>query len=592
MIVVHVTHEAVEKIGGIGAVIAGLMTTDAYDEAVSRTILLGPLLTTDRPVNRRLGDGGKVIYSSLDEIQPGEYLEKFSPIEKTYDVGIIYGKRPVSDPCTGKSVEAEVLLVDVFHANKNRLNLFKGELYKKFAVPSQEFENVWEYEQYVRLAEPGFEALKAIHCGDNGERVVYLAHEYMGMPTALKAILSGSPNTHTVFYAHEVASVRPIVEKHGGHDTMFYNVLKRAAAAGMTLEEVFPSVFGNYKHGLVKAARYCDSVFAVGDYIVDELKFLDAHFKNTEIDLVYNGIPAFEITLEEKKRSRARMQQYAENLFGTRPTWTFAHVARPVLSKGIWRDLGVLHDLEPLLAERGETAVYFMLGTLGGQRRSRDIAQMERVYGWPVKHEIGYPDLCGGEEVVGEMFDAFNRDHRAVRAVFVNQWDWNRNQCGSRMPEDMAFSDIRQGTDVEFGLSVYEPFGISQFEPLSFGALCVVSNVCGCTGFARRAAGDGKRDRNIIEADYLRVQESETLESLMNMGIAIRDGVEKAENARIAAKIIERLPRNDKQMRQMIASGHELARKMSWECVVKEYFLPGVTRMSQDRSAADAPVVA
>lgn len=582
MIAVHITHEAVEKIGGIGAVIAGLMTTDAYDEAVSRTILLGPLLMTDRPASRRLGDGGKIIYSSLDGIQPDEYREKFSPIEKTYDVGIIYGTRPVSDPCTGKSVDTEVLLVDVFHSNRDRLNLFKAELYKKFAVPSHEFEDVWEYEQYIRLAEPGFEALKAIHCGDNGEQVVYLAHEYMGMPTALKAMLSGAPNTQTVFYAHEVASVRPIVEKHGGHDTMFYNVLERAAGDGMTLEQVFPSVFSNYKHGLVKAARHCDSVFAVGDYIVDELKFLDKHFKNTEIDLVYNGIPAFELTLEEKKQSRARMQQYAENLFGIKPTWTFAHVARPVLSKGIWRDLGVLHHLEPMLAERGETAVYFMLGTLGGQRRSKDVKQMERVYGWPVTHEMDYPDLCGGEEVVGEMFDAFNRDHEAVRVVFVNQWDWNRKRCGMRMPEDMAFADIRQGTDVEFGLSVYEPFGISQFEPLSFGALCVVSNVCGCTGFARHAAGDGKRDKNIIEANYLHVPEGETLESLMEMGIAIRDGVENDENPQIAAKIIERLPRDDNQMQQMITSGHELAQEMSWECVVNEYFLPGLARMSQD----------
>ena len=46
MIVVHVTHEAVEKMGGIGAVIAGLMTADAYGENVSRTVLLGPLFET------------------------------------------------------------------------------------------------------------------------------------------------------------------------------------------------------------------------------------------------------------------------------------------------------------------------------------------------------------------------------------------------------------------------------------------------------------------------------------------------------------------------------------------------------------------
>ena len=66
------------------------------------------------------------------------------------------------------------------------------------------------------------------------------------------------------------------------------------------------------------------------------------------------------------------------------------------------------------------------------------------------------------------MTDFFNREHQAVRAVLVNQWDWNRQVCGERMPEEMTFGDIRRGTDLEFGLSVYEPFGISQFEPLSF----------------------------------------------------------------------------------------------------------------------------
>jgi hypothetical protein len=306
MIVVHVTHEAVEKIGGIGAVIAGLMTTDAYEKEVTRTVLLGPLLQTDRPVNRRVGEGGKVIYSSLDAVSTPPWSEKFRPIERTYDVGIIYGTRKVIDPYSGRSLEAEVLLIDVFHANKDRLNLFKAELYKKFNVPSADFEKTWEYEEYVRLAEPGYEALKAIGC-NGGNKMVLLAHEYMGMPTALKAILAGSPNTRTVFYAHEVASVRPIVEKREGHDTMFYNVMH--AAQDKTVEQVFPEVKENYKHALVKAARYCDHVFAVGDYVCQEMRFLDPHFRTTDIDLVYNGIPALPLTLEQKNASRSRMQQ-------------------------------------------------------------------------------------------------------------------------------------------------------------------------------------------------------------------------------------------------------------------------------------------
>lgn len=581
MIVVHVTHEAVEKIGGIGTVIAGLTTADAYAEAVERTILLGPLLSTDTPINRRLGAGGHVVYSSLDAIRPPEWREKFLAIERTYDVGIIYGRRQVEDACSGRTVDVEALILDVFHANVNRLNLFKAELFRKFRIPSHRFERIWEYEEYVRLAEPGYEALKAIGC--NHAQMVILAHEYMGMPTALKAILDGSERVRTVFYAHEVASVRPIVEKKPGHDTMFYNVMARASAEGLTCEELFPFISDSYKHPLVKAARYCDHVFAVGDYIVSELQFLDRHFKTMDIDLVYNGIPAERITVDRKLASRELLQRYAENLFGARPAWVFSHVARPVLSKGIWRDLAVLHHLEPILAERAESVVYFMLGTLAGQRRRQDIRQMERVYGWPVVHEEGYPDLCQGEEVVGTMFEAFNREHRAARAVLVNQWDWGRQVCGDRMPEEMTFADLRYGTDLEFGLSVYEPFGISQFEPLSFGALCLVSNVCGCMGFARRAAAGRPDAENIIEGDFLRLPEEMDIPRLVNLSIAERNVIETGEARRLAGVVGQRLVREPDAIARRIDSGYALAREMSWQRVVSEYFLPSLVSTAEQR---------
>ena len=40
--------------------------------------------------------------------------------------------------------------------------------------------------------------------------------------------------------------------------------------------------------------------------------------------------------------------------------------------------------------------------------------------------------------------------------------------------------------DAELGMATYEPFGISQLEPLGSGAVCVISNVCGCAGFVRQ----------------------------------------------------------------------------------------------------------
>ena len=69
------------------------------------------------------------------------------------------------------------------------------------------------------------------------------------------------------------------------------------------------------------------------------------------------------------------------------------------------------------------------------------------------------------------------------------------------MPADMEFMDIRKGSDVEFGQSIYEPFGIAQVEPISFGGICVFSNVCGCAGFVEKAAG-GQPTPNVIVADY------------------------------------------------------------------------------------------
>jgi glycosyltransferase involved in cell wall biosynthesis len=584
MIVVHVTHEAVEKMGGIGTVIDGLTTAEAYNEAVSRTILVGPLFSTDKPANERLGPEGEVLYSTLDELRPPEWREKFAPIEKTYDVGVIYGKRVISEPYSGKKLEVEALVFDVFHSNVVRANLFKGELYEKFGVRSAEFDNVWEYEQYIRMAEPAYEALRALGVNGKDEKVLLLAHEYMGMPVALKTILDTpahlAENVKTVFYAHEVASVRPIVEDQPGHDTMFYNVMAEARQQNKTLEELFPSVHKNFKHGLVKAARFCDHIFAVGDYVVEELKFLDKHFARMDIDLVYNGIPAEEISLEQKRASRDLLGQYAENLFGQRPTWFFTHVARPVRSKGIWRDLRVLHALDGLLAERGETAIYIMLGTLAGERRPQDILQMERNYGWPVTHEYGYPDLCGGEEVTGEICEAFNKDHHAVRALLVNQWGFHPRACGHRMPKEMSIADLRRGGDVEFGLSIYEPFGISQLEMLSYGGLCVVSNVCGCVGFAEDTR-DGEGLENVISADFLGLSAEQELADLLSLSAQTRDEVETREGRRLAKLILERLPRGESAMRRTIETGAAWARRMSWDNVVRNYFLPSLSRAAE-----------
>ncbi|MEE2831611.1 MAG: hypothetical protein VYD18_04545, partial [Candidatus Latescibacterota bacterium] len=63
---VHVTHEAIYKVGGIGAVLSGLVTAVPYRQAIERTILVGPLV--DRHRAEPLGPDGTVLYDNWNGV--------------------------------------------------------------------------------------------------------------------------------------------------------------------------------------------------------------------------------------------------------------------------------------------------------------------------------------------------------------------------------------------------------------------------------------------------------------------------------------------------------------------------------------------
>ncbi|MHC4483519.1 MAG: glycosyltransferase family protein [Planctomycetota bacterium] len=499
---VHVTHETVGKIGGIGAVLHGFFTCKSYIDTVGRSIVVGPLFTTEGSAAERLGENGEVLYSSVDGLVNSGYAPAFRKIESYYNVGIVYGRQTFIDKQTGIRSSPEVLLVDVTHMDKRPINEFKRRLFEEFGIRSHLYENLWEYEQYVRLEPAAIAALKAI--GATKGSTAIISHEFMGMPTALAAILEPTCDFKTVFYAHEVATMRRIVEKHSGHDTTFYNVIKRAHEYGLYVNEVFGDQSSFFKHALVEASKYCDQIYAVSDYVAEELCFLAPGFKAAGIDIVYNGIPAYQISAAEKLASKEKLQRYCENLLDYKPDFIFTHVTRMVQSKGLWRDLRVLEKIEKDFRTQGKTGVLFLLSTEVSRRRSRDIYDIESAYNWPVAHREGWPDLSGGEANFYTAIQEFNAKSRNIKIIFVNQFGFCRKNCGERMPEDMEFMDIRKGSDVEFGLSIYEPFGISQFEALTFGGICVISSVCGCAGFVRDVAGAQNPEsvKNIIIADY------------------------------------------------------------------------------------------
>lgn len=576
---VHVTHEAIGKIGGIGAVLEGLFTSRAYLNAVGRSILISPLFSIEGDVSSRLGPGGEVLYSSIDGMVNTSYFPGFRKIEELYNVNIVYGRRTFTDGQSGVRSSPEVILIDVTRIEEKPVNELKGRMFREFGVRSNLYENLWEYEQYVRLAPPAIAVLKAIGAAERDSSTVIISHEFMGMPTVLAAKLDPTYDFKTVFYAHEVAPMRRIVERHSGHDTMFYNVMKRARQMGLSVSEVFGDQSPFFKYALVEASRHCDNILAVGDYVVEELRFMAPEFALADIDLSYNGIPAYEISLAEKQQSKARLQEYCENLLGYRPDFIFTHVTRMTPSKGLWRDLRVLEHMDREFRTQDKTAVLLVLSTEIGKRRNRDIYNMEAKYDWPVAHREGMPDLSGGEASFYTGVQEFNTKRRNIKIVYINQFGFTRDSCGGRTPYDMEFMDIRKGSDVEFGQSIYEPFGIAQLETLSFGGICVISNVCGCAGFVKAVPGEAEV-RNVILADYTNLGDYSwsDLEDLQQINKEARDHIEHNVSEKVALEICARLPKNDDESNEMLRSGYELARHMSWEVVAQKYVVKGLKK--------------
>ena len=592
--IVHVTHEAVGKIGGIGAVLAGFFTCNSYLDAVDRSIIIGPLFSTEGSVLDRLGDSGEVLYSSADGLVSTGYASAFRKIESFYNTALVYGRRTFIDDQTGIKSAPEVLLIDVRKMDKSAINEFKKHLFEQFGIRSNLYEHLWEYEQYVRLAPPAIAAIKAIGAAKGSTTIV--SHEFMGMPTALAAILDPSCDFKTAFYAHEVATTRRIVEKHPGHDTMFYNVIRQAHNKKLYVADVFGDQSPFFKHALVEASKYCDTICAVGDYVVEELRFLAPEFQTANINIVYNGIPTYQISLSEKLKSKEKLQIYCENLLRFKPDFVFTHVTRLVQSKGLWRDLRVLEHIDKEFRSQGKTAVLFLLSTEVGRRRSCDIYNMESEYNWPVAHREGLPDLSGGEAGFYTAVQQFNAKSRNVKTVFLNQFGFEPKYCGRKMPKNMQFMDIRRGSDVELGLSIYEPFGISQLEPLTFGGICVISSVCGCAGFVRDISA-GKNAKNVIVADYTNLDSNRSLsgtkrhrgndtvitaqagiEDLLQIDRLVRNRIEAGESKKVAVQIIRRLAKGESEIESMMQTGYELAKNMSWDVVVNKYLLKSLQK--------------
>src|SRR5215204_2984039 len=272
-LVVHATHEAGLKVGGIGAVLDGLLSAPAYLSAVQRTVLVGPMNANDPVHMERINNprsGITIRYSSLHAIfdkVPEATRAALQLVEQTFSIAILYGTRRFG------AAEHEIILVDATAPNLQQIDSFKYFLWEHYRLDSARHSWNPEYNLYISIAPPLFAALRSIGAGRGlspAEKFI-IAHEWLGMPVVYAAQLVEPGQWRTIFYAHESATARRLVEEDNGHDTRFYNVLRKAREWNLDLETIFGNQDDLFKHPILKTAERCSAVFAVGDLVVEEL---------------------------------------------------------------------------------------------------------------------------------------------------------------------------------------------------------------------------------------------------------------------------------------------------------------------------------
>ena len=571
---VHISHEASQKIGGIGTVLHGLITAKDYKKFFKNTLLYTPLFHKEGKVNRRLGEQSEVLYSSLDNFDENGWSKIFKPIEENYGVKIAYGKRKFYDQVLNdEHTYVDIVAIDIWNMKPSHINDFKYKLWTYYGIQSDHFAHDRDYEQYLRIAITLRDIVEALY-GKEKPAVIF-SHEYMGLASAFAFEIDKKEQRRngdvTILYAHEVSTARVVAEGNPGQDLSFYNIMNYDRDEGVSLEEEFGSYAHYSRNELVKRAVNLDMIFAVSDITKEEYMYLCPKADSNKIKIVYNGIHVNKIPFSEKQESIERMHDYCENLFNFRPDQVFTHVTRFVVSKAIWRDIAFLYYLDKHFAANGMKGFYVLLSTLIGEGRSHEsVMKMEKEYGWPTLHKEGLPDLIGHESNIYKRLEVFNAKSKAIKGVFINQFGFSREKCGQKVPMNSSLHDLRFASDIEFGMSIYEPFGIAQLETLPYGGMPLVTDVCGCSCLLKNALDSS----NYLSIDFTKVpselsEQLKTKADFKNISKELRNLVERTICKENAELIIDALPKSQKERIDRFETMQEKSKLLDWNHVAK-----------------------
>jgi hypothetical protein len=407
-----------------------------------------------------------------------------------------------------------------------------------------------------------------------------------------------------------------------GHDVSFYAYLTKLEArkGGAGLDDAFPEVrqatagkaFSDvFYHELNQQAAHFDHVVAVGLNVKREMELIlhDAA-KHPPVSLCPNGIPDFlqaagarpqpaiqgpcaasaeasaekpasrdpaatsqdpMAILEAKKKAqaeaRSRLVEFAAARFGFEPDVIFTSVNRCELSKAPWRSVGLFREFLASQKQKETKALLVWLSRPKPLPTDEQVAAW-RQWGWPLEHKAKSAggDLRKEEEAIWEVIRDFNaRGQGRYRILYVNQFGWSRARLGALDPEKSTFEDLRVGTDVEIGLSIYEPFGIAPLEPFSSGAICVLSDASGCACHLRSLEETGI----ISGAGFVVGKFTKTEVQPETVGLRALKAIED----RVYSEIVEELSRKlEKPREERLALAQAAMGHLSWAAAAQELF--------------------
>ncbi|MFN3407048.1 MAG: hypothetical protein ACK40E_04890 [Caldimicrobium sp.] len=577
-VAVHISHEALYKIGGIGEVLIGISTAPSYQNFFEKTLFYGPLFEYVGSASTRLGKDGIVYYSSKDNYDTGHFSQLFKPLLEKYHIDIVYGKRRIlSEFNPSRTANVDVLLVDITQMKKDLIDFQKFLFWERFKLPSDKYERDWDYEQYFRLSLPYLEVLNLLY--PKAQQFFHFSHEYMGIPCLLALELSEEFNTKKhfrIFYAHEIAPARRIVENLPGHDIAFYNLLAKAKESNQSLEDLFGSQMDWYRTALVKLAQRVERIFAVGDLVAEEYKFLCPEVDSKKIKVVYNGLFLDHISYERKLKSREKFKECLSAKGCEKIDIIISHTCRLVKSKGIWRDFRVLHLLDELLTKHNLKGIYILLATQVPQGRPPELIEsMIKEYSWPFMHKVGWPDLIGYEIEIYELLKNFNEKAKAIKGIFINQFGLSKRKCGINFPEDITTLDLKIASDIELGLSIYEPFGISHIEVLPSGGLPILSTSCGVNYLLKRVFPSDYQP--FIAINFIEVAKELPIEILKSLTPEKREILEDLAISKYITQIQQLIPKNEEERYNHFITIQKYLKGFDWEDIIKKYFFPALT---------------